>query len=75
MDISATLIALLQGHPWSASAVTVIGVVGFVLTHVLPMLPVPAQGATGTWPMIYKVWTFLAGNWGNQATPQPPPKA
>ena len=72
MDISSMLIGLLQGHPWSASVVTIIGVVGYVMTHILPVLPVPAQGATGVWPTLYKVWAFLAGAWGNQATPQPP---
>lgn len=67
MDISATLISLLQGYPWGASAVAVIGVVGYALTHLFPLLPKPAPGATGAWPTLYGVLSALAGNWGNAA--------
>lgn len=69
MDINALLISLLQGHPWSATAVTVIGIVGYALTHIFPMLPKP--GPTGVWAAVYPVLSFLSGNWGNAANVAP----
>ena len=77
MDISSIIINLLQQWPGTASAITLVGVFGYILTHVMPLLPVPAAGATGWWAKVYPVLAFLSGNWGSQATPVPPsaPKA
>lgn len=66
MDISAVLISLLQGHPWSGSAVALLGIFGYILTHVFPMLPKPAA-TTGAWAAAYPVLSFLSGNWGGAA--------
>lgn len=83
MDISSILIGLLSQYPGTASAVTLVGVFGYVLTHVFPMLPKPAQPASGFYPVVYAILSFLAGNWGNaqnippsqQAMAAPPPPA
>ena len=74
MDISSLLAAAIQGHPWSGSALVLIGVVGYVLTHIFPLLPKPADNAGGIYPMLYAGWSFLAGNWGGQkGSPVTPP--
>lgn len=62
MDISTDLIAALQGSPYASSVVIVVGVIGYLLTHVFPVLPKPV--APGVWSSTYAVLSFLAGNWG-----------
>lgn len=65
MDISSFLIASVSAYPWGSSAVIVIGILGYLLTHVFPLLPLPAPGATGFYPLFHHAWSVLAGNWGN----------
>ena len=66
--LSDILVAMLQGHSWTASAVIVVGVVGYVITHIFPLLPVP-KAPTGWYHGFYTVWGWVAGNWGKVASP------
>ncbi len=72
MGVSDILVAVLQQYPGTASAVTIVSIVGFVLVHIMPLLPVPAQGATGWWAKVYPTLAFVVGSWGSQVTPRPP---
>lgn len=75
MDISSIIIGLLQQYPGTASAITIVGVFGYLLTHLFPLLPKPAVPASGFYPVVYAVLAFLAGNWGSQAPAQAAPPA
>lgn len=63
MDISTFLIAQASHYPWASSAIAIITFFGFLLTHVFPLVPVPADGSR--WVLPWRVLNYIAGNWGN----------
>ena len=73
MDISQVLISTLQQFPGTASAVTIVGILGFAFCHLWCFVPAPPAGATGVWPSVYAVLNVIASNWGTNQNPPPPP--
>lgn len=70
----ATWLAVLQMlglSKYAASIIAVVGLFGFILTHIMPYIPVPAATAPAWWRSVYQALSWLSGNYFNQK-PAPP---
>lgn len=69
----ATWLAVLTAlglSKYAASIIAVVGLAGFILTHIMPYIPVPAATAPAWWRSVYAVLAWLTGNYFNQAPPK-----
>jgi hypothetical protein len=71
-DALTILTMLGLGH-YAASIIAVVGLVAFVVGHLMAWgwIPAPAAKATGAWPMIYTVLNWLVANYGKTANALP----
>jgi hypothetical protein len=67
---AAGILTYLGLGQYVAGIASIIALVGYAITHMMPWVPVPVAGASGVWPMAYTVLSWIAGNYGralNQA--------